>query len=151
MTHLGRPGAHVGIGSLKGDFQVRGACRDLLCARGRRLRGGGEGGEARLSVLVFLIPSDGGRSCRLGHPGELGAQGLDFGALGILDKADKINPDTNQPLATVQDDLNLRASAGISIFWKSPMGPLRFDFSQIIKKDHYDVTELFRFSTSTRF
>ena len=75
----------------------------------------------------------------------------DFGTLGLLDKKDTINPDTNQPLATVQDDLNLRASAGISIFWKSPMGPLRFDFSQIIKKDHYDVTELFRFSTSTRF
>lgn len=75
----------------------------------------------------------------------------DFGTLGILDRAEKINPNTNQPLTTVQDDLGLRASAGISIFWKSPMGPLRFDFSQIIRKDSYDKTELFRFSTSTRF
>ncbi|MEO8925952.1 MAG: outer membrane protein assembly factor BamA [Caulobacteraceae bacterium] len=75
----------------------------------------------------------------------------DFGTLGILDKAEKINPNTNLPLTTVQDDLGLRASAGISIFWKSPMGPLRFDFSQIIRKDSYDKTELFRFSTSTRF
>ncbi len=75
----------------------------------------------------------------------------DFGTLGILDRAEKIDPNTNQPLLTVQDDLGLRASAGISIFWKSPMGPLRFDFSQIIRKDSYDKTELFRFSTSTRF
>jgi len=37
------------------------------------------------------------------------------------------------------------------VFWKSPMGPLRFDFSQIIRKDYYDVTELFRFSTATTF
>ena len=75
----------------------------------------------------------------------------DFGTLGILDKAEKVNPNTNAPLTTVQDDLGLRASAGISIFWKSPAGPLRFDFSQIIRKDAYDRTELFRFSTSTRF
>ncbi len=75
----------------------------------------------------------------------------DFGTLGVLDRAEKVDPNTNQPLLTVQDDLGLRASAGISIFWKSPMGPLRFDFSQIIRKDSYDKTELFRFSTSTRF
>lgn len=75
----------------------------------------------------------------------------DFGTLGIVDRAEKINPNTNMPITTVQDDLGLRASAGISIFWKSPMGPLRFDFSQIIRKDSYDKTELFRFSTSTRF
>jgi len=75
----------------------------------------------------------------------------DFGTLGLLDKTDEINPDTQKPLTTVEDDLNLRISAGLSVFWKSPMGPLRFDFSQIIKKDYYDKTELFRFSTSTRF
>ncbi len=75
----------------------------------------------------------------------------DFGTLGLLDPANKINPYTNQPITTVQDDLNLRWTAGISIFWKSPMGPLRFDFSQIIRKDSYDKTQLFNFSTSTRF
>ena len=75
----------------------------------------------------------------------------DFGTLGLLDRANKINPNTNQPLIAVKDDLGFRASAGISIFWKSPLGPLRFDFSKIIRKDSYDRTELFRFSTSTRF
>ena len=76
----------------------------------------------------------------------------DFGTAGLLDKRDKVDPDNpSQPDSTVVDDLYLRATAGISIFWKSPMGPLRFDFSQIIRKDYYDRTELFRFSTSTTF
>jgi outer membrane protein insertion porin family len=76
---------------------------------------------------------------------------VDAGTVGLLDKADKINSDTNQPITTIRDDLNLRASAGLSVFWRSPLGPLRFDFSQIIRKDSYDQTLLFRFSTSTRF
>jgi outer membrane protein insertion porin family len=75
----------------------------------------------------------------------------DIGTLGLLDRNNKVNPNTNQPLTAVVDDLGLRATAGVSVFWKSPLGPLRFDFSKIIKKDFYDRTELFRFSTSTRF
>jgi len=31
------------------------------------------------------------------------------------------------------------------------MGPLQFDFSQVLAKERYDKTELFRFSTATRF
>lgn len=75
----------------------------------------------------------------------------DFGTAGILDQKDKINPDTRAPLTTVVDNLAFRATAGISVFWKSPMGPLRFDFSKIIRKAPYDKTELFRFSTATTF
>jgi outer membrane protein insertion porin family len=89
-----------------------------------------------------------------GLPEQYGIKTLlftDFGTLGILDKADKINTDTNQPITTIRDDLHLRATAGISVFWRSPLGPLRFDFSQIIHKDSYDHTMLFRFSTATRF
>ncbi|HEY1559457.1 MAG TPA: outer membrane protein assembly factor BamA [Caulobacteraceae bacterium] len=75
----------------------------------------------------------------------------DFGTEGLLDKQDLINPDTHQPIGTVVDDLAFRATAGISVFWRSPMGPLRFDFSQIIRKAPYDKTQLFRFSTTTSF
>ncbi len=74
----------------------------------------------------------------------------DFGTLGLLDRTNKFSSNNNMPLP-VSDDLGLRATAGVSVFWKSPLGPLRFDFSKIIKKDVYDRTELFRFSTSTRF
>jgi outer membrane protein insertion porin family len=76
---------------------------------------------------------------------------MDFGTEGLLDKKDKTDPDTNLTIPTVVDDMYFRATAGISVFWKSPMGPLRFDFSQIIRKDYYDRTQLFRFSTATSF
>jgi outer membrane protein insertion porin family len=100
----------------------------------------------------------------------------DFGTLGKLDKEDKTyqpgDVDCAVPTITsptdptqtvpnyatpgtrntcIRDDLSLRASAGISIFWKSPMGPIRFDFSRVLAKEDYDQEETFRFSTSTRF
>ena len=62
-----------------------------------------------------------------------------------------VDPATNLPLTTVRDDLGLRASVGISVFWKSPLGPLRFDIAQPVAKEPYDVTQVFRFSTNTRF
>ncbi len=31
------------------------------------------------------------------------------------------------------------------------MGPIRFDFSQVLAKEEYDKTETFRFTTNTRF
>lgn len=74
----------------------------------------------------------------------------DFGTLGLLDDRDKLKANgTVDPL--IYDDLSLRASAGLSVFWRSPMGPIRFDFSQVLAKEDYDKTETFRFSTSTRF
>ena len=84
----------------------------------------------------------------------------DVGTVGMLDDADKRNRfgqivDCDFVSTTVtpcvKDDLGLRASAGLSIHWRSPMGPIRFDFSQILAKEDYDKTETFRFSTSTRF
>jgi outer membrane protein insertion porin family len=74
----------------------------------------------------------------------------DVGTAGLLDDADKQSAvGVFDPL--IKDDLSLRASAGVSIFWKSPMGPIRFDLSQVLAKEDYDKTETFRFSTSTRF
>lgn len=87
----------------------------------------------------------------------------DVGTLGKLDKSDKacslapVNaaaaaacpPGTSDPL--IKDGLGLRASGGLSVFWKSPMGPIRFDFSHVFAKEVYDKTELFRFSTTTNF
>ena len=69
----------------------------------------------------------------------------EFGTLGLLDK------DVKAGEPTVKDDLGLRASAGVSVFWTSPLGPIRLDFSQVLAKESYDKTEFFRFSTSTQF
>ena len=75
----------------------------------------------------------------------------EVGTLGNLDAVAKVDPTTGLPDANIRDSLALRASAGVTVYWKSPMGPLRFDLSQIIKRESYDRTELFQFRTSTRF
>ncbi len=74
----------------------------------------------------------------------------DAGTLGVLDDRYRL---TTAGLVDTQivDDLSLRASAGLSIHWKSPMGPIRFDLSKVLSKQDYDKTETFRFSTSTQF
>ncbi len=46
---------------------------------------------------------------------------------------------------------NYRVSAGISIQWWSPLGPLSFSFAQPIKSDFYDDTKTFTFSIGQTF
>jgi outer membrane protein insertion porin family len=82
----------------------------------------------------------------------------DVGGLGTLRGPDIsptvyfTDPQTGLPAVRVtKDATSLRASAGLSVFWDSPFGPIRFDFSQILRREDYDRTETFRFSTSTRF
>jgi outer membrane protein insertion porin family len=74
-----------------------------------------------------------------------------WGTLGSLDKQAKIDPTTGLLDANIADGLVLRGSAGISVFWKSPMGPLRFDLSDVLARASYDKTQNFYFSTATRF
>ncbi|MEL8056003.1 MAG: BamA/TamA family outer membrane protein, partial [Pseudomonadota bacterium] len=83
---------------------------------------------------------------------------VEAGSVGFLDEGPDNDPprisgigtDTTQVLV-VRDDLSLRASAGLSVGWDSPFGPIRFDFSQILAREDYDRTETFRFSTQTSF
>ena len=75
----------------------------------------------------------------------------EVGTLGILDSKAKVDPSTGLADPNIRDELAMRATAGVTVYWKSPMGPLRFDLSQIIKKTTYDRTETFQFRTSTRF
>lgn len=82
---------------------------------------------------------------------------LDAGSVGLLEDADKDDPvfvtlsDGTPAIRAIRDPLSLRASAGLSVFWNSPFGPIRFDFSQILRKEEFDRTESFRFSTTTSF
>lgn len=86
----------------------------------------------------------------------------DFGAVGLVDDSTKIlNSDPSLfldtdgdgigDLAPVQDDFAFRVTAGVSVSWDSPFGPVRFDFAEIIRKEEYDRTEGFRFSAGTSF
>ncbi|HEX9237268.1 MAG TPA: BamA/TamA family outer membrane protein, partial [Xanthobacteraceae bacterium] len=45
----------------------------------------------------------------------------------------------------------VRASAGASIIWDSPFGPLRFDFAYPLDKQSYDRTQFFSFGGGTKF
>ena len=88
----------------------------------------------------------------------------EFGSVGFLDDEDIDDPIffITQPgqyngfgavpaVRQIKDAMSLRASAGLSIGWDSPFGPIRFDFSHILRREPYDKTETFRFSTRTRF
>ena len=55
-------------------------------------------------------------------------------------------------LITIQsEDHEIRASAGASIIWDSPLGPLRADFAYAFLKDDADKEEVFRFGAATKF
>jgi len=75
---------------------------------------------------------------------------LDYGTVGMLDDRYRITS-SGLPDPNIVADIRARAAAGISIHWRSPMGPIRFDLSQILQREDYDRTETFRFSTSTQF
>ena len=92
----------------------------------------------------------------LGLPEEYGIFGgvfADAGTLWGLDDTtyDAFDPDDNATTFTVDDGLELRASAGASIFWTSPFGPVRFNFALPLIEQDEDKTEFFRFSAGTRF
>lgn len=136
--------------------------RDLSGIRGDALGGKAYAiGNIELTVPTFLPEQYGIKAALF----------ADVGTVGLLDKSDKLspiiienadgtfagyqrNPDGSlvlEPNPLIKDNLSLRASAGLSVFWRSPMGPIRFDFSRVLAKEDYDKTETFRFSTSTRF
>ena len=49
------------------------------------------------------------------------------------------------------DDASIRASAGVSLIWQSPFGPLRFDLATPLQKAPYDRTQFFRFGGGAKF
>jgi outer membrane protein insertion porin family len=49
------------------------------------------------------------------------------------------------------EDLQLRASAGASLIWASPFGPLRVDYAVPFLKEDFDITQRLKFGISTSF
>jgi len=84
----------------------------------------------------------------LGIPSLLGSVFIEAGTVGLLDDEFR---ELNQPGLLVRDDLSIRSVFGASVFWESPFGPIRFDFTKPIKKEDFDETKSFQFNTSTRF
>ena len=83
----------------------------------------------------------------LGLPRELGISAAVFWDNGVLKSVDnEIKNNT-----TVIDSGALRSSAGVSISWASPVGPIRLDFAKIIHKEYYDRSQTFNFNLGTSF
>lgn len=68
---------------------------------------------------------------------------------GTVTGLDKHNPYYDRRF--IIDDAKIRATAGVSVVWNSPIGMMRFDFSQTLKKEDYDSSENFRFSIGSSF
>jgi outer membrane protein insertion porin family len=83
----------------------------------------------------------------LGLPEEYGLTGgvfLDAGTLWGLD-------DTNGTGGRVDDSARLRSAIGFSVFWETPIGPLRMNFATPLVKEPYDKAQPFELTISTRF
>lgn len=51
----------------------------------------------------------------------------------------------------VDDSASLRSAVGFSVFWTTPIGPLRFNFSKALVQEDYDIEQNFDLTVSTRF
>ena len=81
---------------------------------------------------------------------ELGAF-FDAGSLWGLSST-HVGSGSKAPSTTIlYDDFTLRAVVGVSIFWNTPIGPLRFNFTDAVKKAEHDVEQSFDLTVSTAF
>ena len=84
----------------------------------------------------------------IGLPDEYGMSGglfYDIGNLWSLKETQIAGDDV------LYEDGSWRQVVGASLFWTTPLGPLRFNFSEVLKKELYDKEESFELTISTRF
>lgn len=81
----------------------------------------------------------------LGLPEEYGITGGAFFDVGSVWSLDNDNG------GLVDDSFIPRATVGVSVFWNTPIGPLRFNFSHAVKKEDYDKEQTFDLTVSTKF
>jgi outer membrane protein insertion porin family len=84
----------------------------------------------------------------LGLPEEYGIRGglfFDVGSVWGLDDT------AGAGGVTVDDSLHIRSAVGVSLFWNTPVGPLRFNLSRALEKQPYDREQTFDLTISTQF
>jgi outer membrane protein insertion porin family len=80
----------------------------------------------------------------LGLPQEFGLAGRVFSDFGTLFGIDQNGPNVFQSHL-------LRVSGGVGVSWKSPLGPIRLDIAEPIRKAPFDRRQLFFVNFGTRF
>ncbi|ESW62221.1 MAG: outer membrane protein assembly complex, YaeT protein [Rhodobacter sp. CACIA14H1] len=86
----------------------------------------------------------------VGLPEEYGITGGLFLDVGSVWSLDNINGGA-AGLDPVDDSMNIRSAVGFSVFWTTPVGPLRLNFSKAIAKEDYDREQSFDLTISTQF
>ena len=81
----------------------------------------------------------------LGLPEEYGFSGGLYYDIGNVWSLNRVNNNV------LYEEGVWRQVVGATIFWKTPIGPLRFNFSETLKKAAYDKDESFDLTISTRF
>ncbi|MTH64749.1 outer membrane protein assembly factor BamA [Paracoccus shanxieyensis] len=84
----------------------------------------------------------------LGLPEEYGIKGGLFADIGSVWGLDD---NIGASYTPVDDGMHVRASIGASVFWTTPIGPLRFNFAKALKKEDYDEEQPFDLTISTQF
>ena len=84
----------------------------------------------------------------LGLPEEYGITGGVFADYGSVWDVGRDGSDGSN---IIYDGFTPRATAGVSIFWTTPLGPLRFNFTEPLKVEDKDDTQVFDITISTSF
>lgn len=87
----------------------------------------------------------------VGLPEEYGVFGGLFVDVGTLWGLDRTTVRRNGNTFSVDDSAQLRAAVGLSVFWDSSFGPLRFNLAYPVLREDGDEAEYFRFTAGTRF
>lgn len=88
----------------------------------------------------------------LGLPEEYGIQGGVFADVGSIWGLNNTTARTvDGTTYEIDDSMHVRAAVGVSIFWTTPIGPLRMNLSKAVKKEDYDETQAFDLTLSTKF
>ena len=62
-----------------------------------------------------------------------------------------MSPNSRYELSDYSSPGDFRASAGVSVQWISPMGPLTFSLGRALKEVEGDETQVFSFNIGTTF
>ncbi|HEY1836608.1 MAG: outer membrane protein assembly factor BamA [Rhizomicrobium sp.] len=128
-------------------FALAGVGPRDIHARGENAIGGNAYAIGTVSLrLPDFLPADYGVGMALFS---------DFGTVGHIDKFTGY-PDNeacvdinNLALPCVKDNMAFRASAGLSISWKSPFGPVQIDLGVPFVRTSYDKSQIIHFSAGT--
>ncbi len=84
----------------------------------------------------------------LGLPEELGLRGGVFYDVGNLYNINNVN---TAGADIVGASGSIRHVVGVSVLWETPFGPLRFNFSNALKKEEFDKEQSFDLTVQARF